>query len=72
MTDNPTGKHNEKTASLLMLTTWPLPLPPLAPLPGTLSVHILDQQTDAAIVRYRHAGKQQQDKWTPIASGNRP
>ena len=60
----------KKTASLLMLTTLAFAPAAFSAPAGTLSVHILDQQTgmppsDVTVT----LEKQQQDKWTPIASG---
>lgn len=60
----------KKTASLLMLTTLAFAPAAFSAPAGTLSVHILDQQTgmppsDVTVT----LEKQQQDKWTPIAGG---
>lgn len=70
MTNNSTGKHHEKTAPLLILASMAFAPAAFSAPAGTLSVHILDQQTgmppsDVSVT----LEKQQQDKWTPIASG---
>ena len=60
----------KKTLPLMMLATMAFAPAAFSAPAGTLSVHVLDQQTgmppaDVAVT----LEKQEQDKWTPIASG---
>ena len=60
----------KKTTPLLFLAAMAFAPAAFSAPAGTLSVHILDQQTgmppsDVTVT----LEKQQQDKWTPIASG---
>ena len=60
----------KKTAPLLILASMAFAPAAFSAPAGTLSVHILDQQTgtlpsDVTVT----LEKQQQDKWTPIANG---
>mgnify|MGYP000249281274 CR=1 FL=1 len=60
----------KKTAPLLILASMAFAPAAFSAPAGTLSVHILDQQTgmppsDVTVT----LEKQQQDKWTPLASG---
>lgn len=61
----------KKTAPLLMLAAMAFTPAAFSAAPaGTLSVHILDQQTGTPPPGVTVTlEKQQQDKWTPIASG---
>ncbi|WP_155019273.1 hydroxyisourate hydrolase [Enterobacter hormaechei] len=60
----------KKTLPLMILATMAFAPAAFSAPAGTLSVHVLDQQTgmppaDVAVT----LEKQEQDKWTPIASG---
>ncbi|MEP8794225.1 hydroxyisourate hydrolase [Enterobacter hormaechei] len=62
----------KKTLPLMMLATMAFAPAAFSAPAGTLSVHVLDQQTgmppaDVAVTLEKQ--EQEQDKWTPIASG---